>query len=208
MKLVMFDYDGVLVDSFPLLKKIYRKISNVMGMNLPEKDEFYRELIELDYRETYRKLNIDSKDKVNISEFLFHFHSKKDKDKVKLYPDIPEVLEKLSQKYILAVVTNNFRKELEYRLKEFNIAKYFSAVFTEEDGELKPHPDLLQKCMAKFNITPKDACFVGDMDGDITAGKKAKVSKVIAVTYGYHLKYRLKDADIIIDHPKELLQIL
>jgi phosphoglycolate phosphatase-like HAD superfamily hydrolase len=45
------------------------------------------------------------------------------------------------------------------------------------------------------------------MDGDIKSGKAAKVKMTVAVTYGYHTKRRLKDADKIINSPKELLTL-
>jgi phosphoglycolate phosphatase-like HAD superfamily hydrolase len=57
-------------------------------------------------------------------------------------------------------------------------------------------------------VDAKDAAFIGDMDGDIVCGKAAKIGKIIAVTYGFHLKHRLKDADVIIDSPEELLTLL
>jgi phosphoglycolate phosphatase len=124
------------------------------------------------------------------------------------YKEIPHVLEELSKRYTLAVVTNNFRYEIEKRLRLHGLDKYFSAYYTCEDGKLKPHPDLINKCLKHFDVLPSEAAFVGDMDGDIQSAKAARIGKVIAVTYGYHLKHRLQEADIIIDTPGELLKIL
>lgn len=206
MKLIMFDYDGVIVDSFRFLKKTYLRIGEVLNIKMSDKDEYFRELLELDWRETYRKLDILAKDKVNISEFIFHHSNHKYSHEILPYEEIPAVLKELSKTHKLAIVSNNFKKELEYRLKKYDLMQYLSAIYSCDDGELKPHPDLLMKCMARFKVEPKDAAFIGDMDGDIMAGKAAGV-KTIAVTYGYHLKHRLEDADVIIDNPTELLKI-
>jgi phosphoglycolate phosphatase len=206
MKLIMFDYDGVLVDSFQFLKKVYLRIADVLGIEMQERDEYFQELLELDWRETYRKLDILAKDKVNISEFIFQNHNHKHSKDIMPYPDIPSVLEILSKNYRLAVVSNNFRKELEYRLKRHGLIDYFSAIYSSEDGELKPHPDLILKCMKQFDASPDESAFIGDMDGDILAAKRAGVGKKIAVTYGYHTMHRLKDADIIVHNPKEILK--
>lgn len=208
MKLVVFDYDGVLMDTFLLTKEIYLEVSEKFNLNLPKDDAYFRELFELDWRETLKKLGLHTPEKSRIVDKLFLDGLRKYDSKVKPYEYIPLVLDSLSKKYILAIATNNLRVELDYRLKKFNLDKYFTAIFTSEDGELKPHPDLLLKCFSRFDALPEESAFVGDMDGDIMCGKAAKVGKMIAVTYGYHEKHRLKDADFIIDSPKDLLALL
>ena len=120
---------------------------------------------------------------------------------------MPGIIKALSGKYKLAVVSNNFRKILSERLKEFGMYEHFSAIYCCDDGELKPSPDLIIKCMKHFGAAPEECAFIGDMDGDIISAKAAKVGKVVAVTYGYHLKHRLKDADVIVHSPKELLTL-
>ena len=127
MKLIIFDYDGVLVDSLPFLKKVYLRIADVLGIEMPKRDEYFRELLELDWRETYKKLDILAKDKVNISEFIYHHFSKKYSDIIKPYPQIPETIEKLSKKYKLAIVSNSFKKDIIPVLKRHGIYEYFSA---------------------------------------------------------------------------------
>jgi phosphoglycolate phosphatase len=208
MKLIIFDYDGVLVDSLPFLKKVYLRIADILGIEMPKRDEYFRELLELDWRETYKKLDILAKDKVNISEFIYHHFSRKYRDEIKPYPNIPETLAELANKYKLAIVSNSYKKDLIPVLKKHKLFGYFSAIFTPDDGQIKPHPDLIIKCLKHFKIQSKEAAFIGDMDGDIVCGKAAKIGKMVAVTYGFHFKHRLKDADIIIDSPEELLKVL
>jgi len=207
MKLIMFDYDGVIVDSFQLLKQIYLKMGRVLHIEMKEDDEYFKELLELDWKETYKKLEIKSKHQFNISEYIYHLESDKNKDQIKLYDDIYEVLEELSKKYKLAIVSNNYKKSIIHSLNKYNLMQFFTEVFSCDDGELKPHPDLLLKCMDKFKVKPHETVFVGDMDGDIIAGKRAGVT-TIAVTYGYHLLHRLKDATYIVDSPKEILSTI
>ncbi len=206
MKLVIFDYDGVLMDSFEFHKKVYMKISDILNVEVPVKDELFRELLELDWRETYKKLDIISKDKVKLSEFTYHNYSSKYSGMIHPYPCIKEVLIELSKRYKLAIVSNGFKKDIMQMLKKHDL-EYFSAVFTPENGILKPSPDLLNKCIKKFNVTADEAVFIGDMDGDITAGKAAGI-KTIAVTYGFHLKHKLSEADFLINSPKEILTTL
>jgi phosphoglycolate phosphatase len=207
MKLIMFDYDGVLMDTFSLTKDIYLEISKEFNLNLPENPEYFRELFELDWRETLRKLKLTEKKQMERIEQIFVAGLRKYDLRVKPYKGIPELLEALSERYKLAVVTNNLKVELSYRLGKYRLEKYFSAIYTSEDGELKPHPDLINKCLKRFGVEPKEAAFIGDMDGDIKSAKAADIGKIVAVTYGYHLKHRLKDADIIVDSPQAILSL-
>ena len=208
MELIIFDYDGVLMDTFAATVKIYLDISKEFHLNLPEHHEFFKELFELDWRETMKKLNIVTKEGLEKQERIFKAGLKKYADMVKPYRGMPEVLRRLSGKCHLAVVTNNLRQEVEMQLKKYDLHKYFSAILTCEDGEMKPHPDLLLKCMARLKVSNRDTVFVGDMDGDIVSGRAANISRIVAVTYGYHLKHRLKEADIILNSPSELIGIV
>ena len=204
--LIIFDYDGVLVDSFELNKRIYKDLSVEFNLDLPNNSDYYRELWELDWRETMKKLGLSTKEDFEKNYIIYSNGLKKYGSMVKPYDDIPEVLKSLSKKYKLAVVSHNFRDEIKNKLKEFNLLQFFDVTYGAEDGELKPSPDMLIKCMKKLNIKPKNTSFIGDMDGDIQSGRAAKLGKIIAVTYGFHLKNKLMDADIIIDNPIDLIK--
>jgi phosphoglycolate phosphatase len=207
MKLIMFDYDGVLIDSFAVTAKIYQDISDAFNRGFPEDGAFYRDLFELDWRETMRKVHI-GREHWPKTEEIYIAGLKKHKGVVKPYEGIPEVLERLSTHYPLAVVTNNLRAEVDETLRKYDLQKYFQASFTSEDGELKPSPDMIHKCLARFNVRSEEAAFIGDMDGDIKSARAANIGRVIAVSYGYHLTHRLKGADLILDRPEAILDAL
>lgn len=207
MKLIMFDYDGVLIDSFAITSLIYKDISDAFSLGFPEDGAFYRDLFELDWRETMRKINLGEEYWPKTEE-IFIAGLKKHKGMVKPYDGIPEVLESLAKNHLLAIVTNNLRAEVDYTLGRYDLQKYFQASFTSEDGELKPSPDMIHKCLAKFNVKPEEAAFIGDMDGDIVSARAANIGKVIAVTYGYHMMHKLQDADLILNRPEEILDAI
>lgn len=204
MKLIMFDYDGVLIDSLAVTSRIYKDISDAFRLGFPEDLEFYKDLFELDWRETMKKVNI-GQEHWTRTEAIYVEGLKKHKGVVKPYEGIPAVLAALAKKHALAVVTNNLRAEVDYTLGRYDLQKYFQASFTSEDGELKPSPDMIHKCLARFNVQPEEAAFIGDMDGDIASARAANIGKVIAVSYGYHATHRLQDADMILDRPEEIL---
>ena len=77
------------------------------------------------------------------------------------------------------------------KLKDEGLLRYFDeGIGVDVVHALKPDPTALIMCMKLLGVEPNNTIYVGDMDGDIIAGKRAGV-KTIAVTYGYHTPERL-----------------
>ena len=64
-------------------------------------------------------------------------------------------------------------------------------------------------CMKRLNSLPEETVYIGDMDGDMMAGRRAGV-KVIGVTWGWHKKEKLEQhkPDLIVESPQELLEAI
>ena len=56
IKAIIFDYDGVIVDSFPSVFEVYKIIAAECGGHIPKDLEEFRELYGYDYRECLRNL--------------------------------------------------------------------------------------------------------------------------------------------------------
>ncbi len=207
-KAVIFDYDGVIVDSLDVVHIIYKEIAKHFNFpvfaDLKKNIDFY----DVDWKETLRKVGIFRKDDIAKIKELYIEHFNKHKELTKLVPGIKDVLEKLKKKYKLAVASNNFKKEIEKVLKKFEILKYFDIVVGGEKEILKPDPTILIQCMQKLNVKPEETVYIGDMDGDILAGRNAKLKKIIAVTYGYHSHDKLKqlNPDVIVHKSIDLIE--
>ncbi|MBN2421806.1 HAD family hydrolase [Candidatus Woesearchaeota archaeon] len=205
-RLVIFDCDGVIIDSFGVIADIYDELTKKHNIKKPEGKEFYRDFFELDWRKTLRKLNINTEEGMARAVGIFEDLVKKNYHKFRPFKGIDKVLGKLHEKYRLAIVSNNQKQNFIPKLKEYSLHDYFDLILGIDDGEFKPSPDLLLKCMDKLDCLPGETVFVGDMEGDIQAGKAAKVKKVIAVTYGFHTISRLKKADILVNTPEEIIE--
>ncbi|MDO8740720.1 MAG: HAD family hydrolase [Candidatus Woesearchaeota archaeon] len=193
IKAVIFDFDGVVIDSraraFEVWEFAFKKFK--------KKDvKLDRDFFEADYKDLAKKINI-SKNNLKEVEKLF-FHSK---TPVYLFKGIKRILNTLSKKYKLALVSNNPPN----RLKQYGIFNYFKAVIGIRSGiRLKPHPDMIHLALKKLGARPEEAMFIGDMEGDILAGKAAGVF-VIGASYGFHTHVRLKGADVIIDSQNDII---
>ncbi len=84
-----------------------------------------------------------------------------------------EILEKLSSKYPLAVVTGRPREEAEGFLQKFSIENLFSTVICMEDAPMKPDSRPVKMALEKLSV--KRAWMIGDTVDDILAAKGAGV---------------------------------
>lgn len=207
-KAVIFDYDGVIVDSLEVVHLIYKEIAK--HFNFPVFSDLKRNIdfYDVDWKKTLRKVGIMTKDDIEKIKQLYIEHFNKHKDLTRLVPGIKEVLEALKKEYKLAVASNNFKSQIEEILKQFSILHYFDVVVGGEKEILKPDPTILIECMKKLKTNPQETVYIGDMDGDILAGRNAKLKKVIAVTYGYHSHDKLKELnpDAIVHKTEDLLE--
>lgn len=93
-----------------------------------------------------------------------------------------EILEKLSSKYLLAIVTGRPRKEAEDFLQKFEIENLFSVLVCMEDAPLKPDPLPVEMALEKLAV--KRAWMIGDTADDILAAKGAGVISLSLVASG------------------------
>ncbi|MBU0953498.1 MAG: HAD family hydrolase [Nanoarchaeota archaeon] len=208
MKLAIFDYNGLLVNDLPVHEQAYVELAKRHGKSFSLDD-----LKQLMHTPTRKKVEwiIGSPDEEKIAAAL---KEKQDiyinlAKKGVLFPDTRTVIESLSQKYKLAIVSNSTRYQIvEVFPKE--LLEHFSVVMTYEDiTKPKPAPDSILDVLTKLSLPNTEACYVGDELSDIKAGKAAQVL-AIGVPSGYHSAEKLKaaGADVVIGSLSELEAVL
>jgi 2-phosphoglycolate phosphatase len=126
-------------------------------------------------------------------------------DTTVLYPNVQETLEFFQNKKRV-VVSNKIARFTVSVLRGLGVEKQFDAILGGDSvTDKKPHPALLNKALARFNIAATKAVMIGDGDIDVEAGKRAGVV-TCGVTYGLGNKEDLAAAkpDFLIDHLSEL----
>ncbi|MEZ4778976.1 MAG: YjjG family noncanonical pyrimidine nucleotidase [Flavobacteriaceae bacterium] len=80
-----------------------------------------------------------------------------------LFEGAVEVLQYLSEKYILHIITNGFEEVQHLKLKNSGISPYFKTVTTSEEvGLKKPNPVIFQKALEKAVAQPNKSIMIGD----------------------------------------------
>ena len=96
-------------------------------------------------------------------------------------PGASELLSFLRKKGIVCIlVTNNSRSSAEAVLEATGLD--FDAVYTREEGALKPEPEALLRPLEDFGVSPKEAVLVGDSHHDLLAAANAGIGNVILVS--------------------------
>lgn len=80
-----------------------------------------------------------------------------------LFDGTLEILEHLSLKYQMHIITNGFQEVQHLKLEKSGIAHYFNQIITSESvGFQKPHPAIFQHAMKVAKTTPQESIMIGD----------------------------------------------
>ncbi|MDR2433599.1 MAG: HAD-IA family hydrolase, partial [Treponema sp.] len=129
-------------------------------------------------------------------------------DKTRPYEGMTETLKALSEGgAVLGIFTNKpevLGKKIAAAL--FEGIDFAFVLGGLEGASMKPDPERVLAELKKLNIAPADAVFVGDGRPDIVTGKKGGMT-ACGVDWGFKGLEELEGADMIISHPRELLDI-
>jgi len=211
-ELLIFDLDGTLVDT---ARDVHFCINETRAdMNLPPLTlEEARKSIGPGPN-TFVDLVLPSDQKHRLDEFIKKFRAcyiDHLTDHSRPYAGIVELLAELQKQGIpLAVATNKPRRYTEKLLRDLDLLRFFSGIFTPDDvASRKPDPEMIVKVLEDMNASAENSLLIGDTDNDILAGKEAGVW-TCAVTYGYGPQEVLRNLqpDFMIDRPEDVLEII
>jgi len=178
LKAIIFDMDGTLVSSLPVIYHCENEISRkylqtsltledviskfgppahtiIRDMTRNLSDEVQSRAVE-DYYECYRT-------HVSIRGLVF--------------PGITDLLRKIKVSgRRLALFTGVERNMMEYTLNPFKLVDFFGVRITADDiRKSKPDPEGINLALSRINASAKESMYVGDSPSDIIAGKRAGV---------------------------------
>lgn len=203
MKLFLFDFDGVLVESLDIYEKVVSISLARMGVPLTGGREEFLELFERNFYESLAGRNVDVKQYLEAASDLVAAVTYRD-----MQPVAPmlAVVEKLQKDNILLVISSNNSPTIRTALEQFQYSLYFQEVLGSDF--LFSKKDKILYALDKYRIEPADAYYIGDTTGDIREGRSARV-KTVGITWGWHTREKMMQAgpDYLLDRPEELLQL-
>jgi len=123
-----------------------------------------------------------------------------------LFEDTISVLEYLSSKYTLHIITNGFEHVQQRKLENSGIARFFKTVLTAEKiGVKKPHPTIFLSAMKTAEVLPEHAMMIGDsLEADIQGALKLGMQ---AIHFNSH-KEAYHEECLVIDRLSDLTNLL
>lgn len=196
-ELLIFDFDGTLVDTAP---DIALHANAVLEENdFPKKNlKQIKKAIGRGVHELLRDLGFKG-DEAFLDKAVLDFkkkYSKKPVIQTAPYPYVRENLQGPLKTIKKAIVTNKPHALTMKILKKLGLDGYFDLIIGE-GGKFprKPDPASVRFVMRKLKISPKRTAFVGDSRIDRDTAKNAGI-KFVHVSYGYDAAFRPKRSSI------------
>ena len=196
-KLVLFDFDGVIADSFPLCVTVMKEICTVITVEEQRAsfdgnvhDSFSKYMQQVHGPECHH-------DKDWFDAYLPHF------DTVQPFPGIIDVLHQLSHTYLLIVVSSTVTSPIQGFLEKHHVGRYFSDVLGADVHEYKD--EKIKMIFERYNAAPEDCVFITDTLGDMKEARKVGDGS-IATSYGFQERPSLLKGEpfTIVDSPLEI----
>ncbi len=205
---IVFDFDGVIVDSEPLHLRAYQEVLEPLGVSLP-REEYYARYLGYDDVGVFTAVGESrgwSMDEEKVRTLIAEKTRVFDQMMAgadHLYPGAAECVARLSSVYPLGIASGALRHEIEMTLNGSGLARHFRFIVASGDtAASKPAPDPYARA-AELHGRPPSACLaIEDSRWGIESAKTAGLW-CIGITNTYPVS-ELLEADAIITSLDEL----
>ena len=208
-KLVIFDMDGVLVDSEPLYFQVEKAVMENLGIKLTQKEQenFVGISPKVMWNEILQRYQID----ISLDDVLHIYYSnlKLALEKSTLAPmqNVELFIKKLLKYQIdFCLATSSSSTVSREILEQIGLKSYFKTIITSDDViNSKPAPDLFLKTLQKFRIKPAEAVIIEDSYNGVLASVLAGVD-CIGYCNDYKNNQDLSQANYLVHNFKDLIE--
>ncbi len=212
LRAILFDFDGVLVNSEPLHLKGFQEVLAAEGILLT-KEDYFEKYLGLDDRGCFEMVYKDHQKNLS-TETLNQLIEKKNalllamiETNHPFLPGVREMIPRLFQQYFLTIVSGALRNEILSLIQAAKLDPYFKFIVGADDVKRgKPDPEGYEMAMTILNrdhvleseiLLPQECLVIEDSPWGITAGKKAG-ARCAGLTTSYGPSH-LQDAEWVFD---------
>ena len=209
---VVFDFDGVLVDSEPLHLRAYQEVLEPIGLSLP-REKYYASYLGYDDAGVFRAVAEDRRWPIDderltalIAEKCRVFDELLGGGDI-MYPGASECIARLAAEWPLGIASGAARPEIEAALGGRRLDRHFKFIVAAgETPAGKPAPDPYQRAATLHGVAPEGCVAIEDSRWGIESAKAAGLW-CIAITHTYPVS-ELLEADAIVTSLEELTPAL
>lgn len=193
--LLIFDWDGTLMDSAGVIAACIQAASRDMRLPEPSREDASH-VIGLGLREALEML-FPGLPEAAHPELANHYrrHFLAQDAEIPLFDGARELIEELHVGgHLLAVATGKARRGLDRAFEHSGLAPFFHASRTADETFSKPHPAMIEQLLDELMIQPERALMIGDTSHDLAMARNAGVAS-LAAGFGAHPPESLAEYD-------------
>jgi HAD superfamily hydrolase (TIGR01509 family) len=208
LRALIFDFDGIIVDSEPIILKLTQEMAAAEGWQVSE-EEYYRDYLALDDRTIVEHLYsshgkaLDSLRCNLLVEEKARKYEQIIKNGLPSMPGAVDFVRRASQIYLLAIASGSLRQEIEHLLETLQLRGNFQVLATADDcARSKPDPEVYLKALTRLArlaesqtapLQPAECLAIEDAPGGVDAAHAAGL-KCLALAHSRPLD-ELRHAD-------------
>jgi beta-phosphoglucomutase len=212
IKCVIFDMDGVIIDSEEIHKKAYYETFTSIGVDVS--DELYKSLTGSSTINAFQKLVAHFKLDIDPEELVLNKRKRyvnffENDPTLHLVKGVEDLIKHCYNKGLtLVLASSSAMVNIDRVFNRFNLNPYFTAKISGADlTASKPHPEIFEKAALLGKTSNENCIVIEDSDNGIKAANDAGI-----FVFGYKnpmaADQTLKNADVIIDDFTELQKII
>lgn len=211
-KCVIFDMDGVIIDSEPIHQECERKIFSLMGISVSEEE--HNALVGATDETMWSRMGKLYNLPITVSEAIqlkksFYLEYLKSEAYIKPIPYVSELIVDLHKNgFLLALASSSPYEQIDFILSNFELKRYFHSIISGEDVEAgKPHPEIFLKAADSLGANPDSCVVIEDSFNGVTAAISAKM-KCIGYKNPNSGNQDLSHAEIVVHSMNEITAVL
>ncbi len=175
VNVVLFDWDGTLIDSECLGLSAFRRTFRDLGIDFAE--DCYEQIYSPNWYAMYEALHLPREQWPRADELWLRHYGE---ETPRLVDGARESVTGLAEKgYRLGIVTSGTELRVRREIEAVGLSPSFEVVVcSERTTHKKPHPEGLEIAMASLGSSRDECCYVGDSPEDIHMGNRAGVLTV------------------------------
>lgn len=160
LRAVIFDFDGIIVDSEPLILKLTQEMAQRQGWSITAED-YYRDYLALDDRSMVEHLfathgiPVDLARRDELVNWKCRRYAEIIRDGLPTLPGAAEFVTEMACRYPLAIASGSLYEEIDHLLRKLSLRDKFAVLATADDcGRSKPDPEVYLLALSRLRGLP------------------------------------------------------